>query len=290
MEQYLTLCRHVLAQGEKRIDRTGTGTISIFGYQLRFNLQEGFPLLTTKKVHFHSVMGELLWFLTGSTSIRPLVQNNIRIWNDWPYAKYKKSTDYQGETMETFIEKIKTDELFAMKWGDLGPVYGKQWRDFAGFDQLLNLQEEIRHNPHSRRLIMSAWNPPQIKNMALPPCHAFMQFYVSADGKRLSCQLYQRSADVFLGLPFNIASYALLTHLLAHSCHLEVGELVISLGDTHIYLNHIDQINEQLKRSPLPLSKLVIKRSVDSIVDFKPSDIELVNYLSHPPIKGAVSV
>ncbi|MFU8787034.1 MAG: thymidylate synthase, partial [Candidatus Izemoplasmataceae bacterium] len=213
MNTYLTFLKHILEHGTIKNDRTNTGTISTFGYQMRFDLSEGFPLLTTKKVHLKSVIHELLWFIKGETNIRPLVLNNVRIWNEWPYETYKKSSEYQNETLDAFVEKIKNDENFAKKHGDLGPVYGKQWRSFEGketvVDQLQWLIEEIKINPNSRRLIVNSWNPPLIDKMALPPCHMMFQLYVS-NGK-LSCQLYQRSADAFLGVPFNIASYSLLT-------------------------------------------------------------------------------
>ena len=290
MEQYLTLARHVLNNGVKKEDRTGTGTISLFGYNTRFNLADGFPLLTTKKVYFHGVVGELLWFISGNTNIRPLVLQNIRIWNEWPFAKYQKSPDYLGEDMVTFIEKIKNDEAFALKHGDLGPVYGKQWRDFNGVDQLLTIENEIKNNPHSRRLLISAWNPPEIKDMLLPPCHLLMQFYVSADESTLSLQLYQRSADIFLGVPFNIASYSLLLVMMAHATGKKVGDFVYTLGDAHIYTNHVAQIEEQLSRKPLPLPKIRIKRKVNSITEIRYEDIELIDYESHPAIKGVVSV
>jgi len=290
MKQYLDMCKHILENGDTRLDRTGTGTISVFGYQNRYNLQEGFPLMTTKKVALRIVLGELLWFIEGNTNIRDLAKNRIRIWNDWPYAAYKNSSEYQNETMDEFIKKIVDDEEFANKWGNLGPVYGKQWRDFFGKDQLLELEYNLKHNPFSRRHILCAWNPAQIDQMALPPCHAFIQFYVSSDKKRLSCQLYQRSADAFLGVPFNIASYALMTHMLAKTCGYEVGEFVHTFGDLHIYTNHVDAVNEQLSREPRKLPELIIKRDVKSIVDFKEEDFELVGYDPHPTIKGVVSV
>lgn len=290
MQNYLDLCRYVLENGTKREDRTGTGTISTFGYQMRCDLEKGFPLLTTKKVYFKAVLGELLWIISGSTNIRPLVLQNIRIWNEWPYEAYKKSQDYQGETMDEFIQKIKEDEEFALKYGDLGPVYGKQWRDSYGVDQLLEVEKSIKENPFSRRHIICAWNPSQIDQMALPPCHAFVQFYVSGDGKKLSCQLYQRSADLFLGVPFNIASYATLLIMMAHVCNLEPGEFIHTFGDVHIYLNLVDQVNTQLERTPRPLPQLKIKRKVNSILDFKFDDFELVGYDPYPKIEGKVSV
>ena len=290
MKQYLDLCRHVLENGVERKDRTGTGTISTFGYQMRFNLEEGFPLLTTKKVALRIVLGELLWFITGNTNIQPLVKENIRIWNEWPYEKYKKSAEYKGETQEEFIKRIGEDDDFAKKWGDLGPVYGHQWRDFFGTDQIKRLEKNLREDPFSRRHILCAWNPAQIEEMALPPCHSFVQFYVSSDGKKLSCQLYQRSGDVFLGIPFNIASYSLLTHMLANVLGLGVGEFVHTIGDTHIYKDHIEQVKLQLTRTPRPLPKLIIKRHCNSITEFTQDDFELVGYDPYPVIKGKVSV
>lgn len=288
MKQYIDLCNYILNNGVKKDDRTGTGTISVFGYQMRFNLGEGFPLLTTKKVHLKSIIHELLWFISGSTNIKYLVDNDVRIWNDWPYDLYKKSPDFQGETIEEFAAKIKESDEFAKKYGNLGPVYGKQWRDFNGVDQLSNLIEQIKTNPNSRRLIISAWNPAEVDKMALPPCHSFMQFFV-AEGK-LSCQLYQRSADVFLGVPFNIASYALFTMMIAQVCGLEPGDFVHTLGDAHIYLNHLDQVNKQIKRSLRPLPKMVINPNVKSIFDFKYEDFTLLNYNPHSGIKGKVAV
>lgn len=288
MKQYIDLCNYILNNGVKKDDRTGTGTISVFGYQMRFNLGEGFPLLTTKKVHLKSIIHELLWFISGSTNIKYLVDNDVRIWNDWPYDLYKKSPDFQGETIEEFAAKIKESDELAKKYGNLGPVYGKQWRDFNGVDQLSNLIEQIKTNPNSRRLIISAWNPAEVDKMALPPCHSFMQFYV-AEGK-LSCQLYQRSADVFLGVPFNIASYALFTMMIAQVCGLEPGDFVHTLGDAHIYLNHLDQVNKQIKRSLRPLPKMVINPNVKSIFDFKYEDFTLLNYNPHSGIKGKVAV
>lgn len=290
MKNYLELCQYVLDHGTLKQDRTGTGTISTFGYQLRCDLKNGFPLLTTKKVYFKAILGELLWFISGSTNIRPLVNQNIRIWNEWPYEKFKKSSDFHGETIEEFVQKIKENEIFAEKYGDLGPVYGKQWRDFFGVDQLLQVEKSIKENPFSRRHIICAWNPAQIDQMALPPCHAFVQFYVSGDGKKLSCQLYQRSADLFLGVPFNIASYSALLIMMAHVCNLEPGEFIHTFGDVHIYTNHVEQIKTQLKREPRTLPKLIIKRKVNSILDFKYDDFELVDYNPHEKIEGKVSV
>lgn len=289
MKQYLDLMKYVLENGEQRDDRTGTGTRGVFGYQMRFNLQDGFPLLTTKKVHFASVAKELLWFISGNTNIKWLVDNNVRIWNEWPYATYVKSQDYQGETLSEFVDKIRNDADFAQKHGDLGPVYGKQWRDFNGVDQLRDVIDQIKTNPMSRRIILSAWNPAEVPHMALPPCHAFLQFYVSSSGK-LSLQLYQRSADIFLGVPFNIASYALMVHMIAKVCDLEVGDFVHTIGDAHIYNDHIDVVNTQLSRDPKQLPKLVINGNQKSIEDFKYEDFELIAYDPHPLIKAKVSV
>ena len=288
MKQYLDLCKTILNYGTKKEDRTGTGTISYFGYQMRFDLSEGFPLVTTKKVHLKSIIHELLWFISGSTNIKYLVDNDVRIWNDWPYDIYKKSSEFQGETIEEFAKKIKESDEFAKKWGNLGPVYGKQWRNFGGVDQIADLINQIKTNPTSRRLIVSAWNVPEIKDMALPPCHCFMQFYVN-DGK-LSCQLYQRSADVFLGVPFNIASYALFTMMIAQVTGLKPGVFVHTLGDAHIYLNHLDQINLQLSREPRNLPTMTINPDVKSIFDFKYEDFKLENYNPHGTIKGKVAV
>ena len=288
MKQYLDLCRTILEKGTKKEDRTGTGTISYFGYQMRFDLSEGFPLVTTKKVHLKSIIHELLWFISGDTNIKYLVDNDVKIWNEWPYEIYKKSSEYQGETIEEFASKIKESQEFADKWGNLGPVYGAQWRNFGGVDQLTDLINQIKTNPTSRRLIISAWNPPEIKDMALPPCHCFMQFYVN-EGK-LSCQLYQRSADTFLGVPFNIASYALFTMMIAQVCNLKPGVFVHTIGDAHIYLNHLEQINLQLSREPRELPTMKINPNVKSIFDFKIDDFELTDYNPHKAIKGKVAV
>ena len=288
MKQYLDLCRKILDEGIKKEDRTGIGTISYFGYQMRFDLSEGFPLLTTKRVHLKSIIHELLWFIKGDTNIKYLVDNDVRIWNDWPYAAYQKSEEYQGETIEEFAQKVKESNEFAEKWGKLGPVYGKQWRDFFGVDQLEWLINEIKTNPDSRRLIISAWNPAQISQMALPPCHCFMQFYV-VDGK-LSCQLYQRSADVFLGVPFNIASYSLFTMMIAQVCGLKPGTFVHAIGDAHIYNNLLEQVNKQLTREPRELPTMKINPEIKSIYDFKYEDFELENYNPYKGIKGKVAV
>lgn len=290
MQQYLDLCKHILENGETRKDRTGTGTISTFGYQMRFNLQDGFPLLTTKKVFYRGIFEELLWFLSGSTNIKPLVDKKVGIWNEWPYKDYTNSKDYKGETLEEFVEKIRNDQEFADKYGNLGPVYGKQWRDFGGVDQIKELVENIKKDPFSRRHMVVAYNPAEVKDMALPPCHSLFQFYVSADGKKLSCQLYQRSGDVFLGVPFNIASYSLLLAMVAQVCDLEPYEFVHTFGDAHIYLNHVNQIHEQLSRTPRKLPKLVLNPDVKDIFDFKYEDIKIEDYDPYPAIKGAVSV
>lgn len=289
MRQYLDFMKDVLENGETKSDRTGTGTISRFGAQVRYDLRKGFPLMTTKQMAKKAMIVELIWFLAGDTNIQYLVKNNCKIWNEWPYEAFKKSDEYKGETMEQFIEMVKNDDAFAKVYGDLGPVYGRQWRNFFGVDQITNLINDIKTNPNSRRLIVSAWNPAQINEMALPPCHAFFQFYVSKNGE-LSCQLYQRSADIFLGVPFNVASYSLLIHMIAHVTGLKVGEFVHTIGDAHIYSNHIDQVNEQLSREPLPLCNLVIKRKVDSIFDFKIDDFEFEGYESHPALKAPVAV
>ncbi|MFA7075372.1 MAG: thymidylate synthase [Candidatus Izemoplasmatales bacterium] len=287
MRQYLDFLQHILDNGTKKPDRTSTGIISTFGYQMRFNLTEGFPLLTTKRVYFKAIVHELLWFIKGDTNIKYLVDNNVRIWNEWPYQAFIKSTDYNGETQEEFVEKIKNDFEFAKKHGNLGPVYGKQWRDFNGFDQLNNVIEQIKNTPESRRMIVSSWNPPQIKDMALPPCHMMFQFYVCDN--RLSLQMYQRSADAFLGVPFNIASYALLLMLVAKVTKLEPYELVHTVGDAHVYVNHLEQVELQLHRDPKSLPKLVIADK-DNIEDFSFNDISLVDYHPHPSIKGKVAV
>ncbi|MFP5520160.1 MAG: thymidylate synthase [Bdellovibrionia bacterium] len=264
MKQYHDLLKHVLTSGAIKSDRTGTGTLSVFGYQMRFDLSEGFPLLTTKKLHTRSIFHELLWFLKGETNIQYLKDNKVTIWDEW------------------------ADEN-----GNLGPVYGKQWRswettDGRKIDQISNVIEAIKKNPDSRRLLVVAFNPGDVDRMALPPCHAFFQFYV-ANGK-LSCQLYQRSADIFLGVPFNIASYALLVHMIAQVCDLQVGEFIHTLGDAHIYSNHMEQVKEQLQRDFRPLPKLILNPEVKNIFDFKYEDIQIVGYDPHPAIKAEVAV
>ena len=264
MKQYHDLMRHVRQHGYAKSDRTGTGTLSVFGWQMRFDLSQGFPLVTTKKLHLRSIIHELLWFIRGDTNVGYLRDNKVTIWDEW------------------------ADEN-----GDLGPVYGAQWRswparDGTAIDQLSDVIARIRKSPDSRRLIVTAWNPADVDRMALPPCLCLFQFYV-ADG-RLSCQLYQRSADIFLGVPFNIASYALLTHMVAEVTGLKPGEFIHTLGDAHLYLNHLDQADEQLKREPLPLPRLVIRRQVKEITDFRFEDIEIAGYQSHPHIPAPVAV
>ena len=292
MRQYHELMERVLREGSDKSDRTGTGTRSVFGHQMRFDLAEGFPMITTKKLHLKSILHELIWFISGDTNIRYLCQNGVRIWDDWPFATYSKSADYDGIDIKEFAARIASDADFAAKWGDLGPVYGYQWRFWPGpngpVDQLRDVLEGIRRNPDGRRHIVSAWNPGYIDQMALPPCHAFFQFYV-ADGK-LSCQLYQRSADIFLGVPFNIASYALLLHMMAQDLGLQVGDFVHSLGDAHIYSNHTDQVRLQLSRDLRPLPTLSLNPSVKSLFDFRYEDVELVGYDPHPHIPAPVAV
>jgi thymidylate synthase len=264
MKQYLDLMQHVLENGTQKHDRTGTGTISVFGYQMRFNLADGFPMVTTKKLHLKSIIHELIWFLSGDTNISYLKENGVKIWDEW------------------------ADEN-----GNLGPVYGSQWRswptpDGKHIDQISNIIHQIKNNPDSRRIIVSAWNVAEIENMALPPCHSFFQFYV-ADGK-LSCQLYQRSADIFLGVPFNIASYALLTMMVAQVCDLKLGDFIHTLGDAHLYNNHLEQTKLQLSRTPKMLPTMQINPEVNNIFDFKFEDFTLENYDPHPHIKGAVAI
>jgi thymidylate synthase len=264
MRQYLELMRHVREQGIRKEDRTGTGTLSVFGYQMRFDLAQGFPVVTTKKLHLKSIIHELLWFLRGDTNVKYLRDNGVTIWDEWADSN-----------------------------GDLGPVYGAQWRswparDGGTVDQIADVVARIKNNPDSRRLIVTAWNPADVDRMALPPCHCLFQFYIS--GGRLSCQLYQRSADIFLGVPFNIASYALLTHMVAQVTRLKPGEFIHTLGDAHLYLNHLDQVDEQLKREPLPLPRLAMRRDISDIDAFRFDDFEFVNYRSHPHIAAPVAV
>ena len=301
MEQYHKLLKHIVENGVRSEDRTGVGTISCFGYQMRFDLQQGFPLVTTKKVHLKSIIHELLWFINGDTNIRYLVQNGVGIWNEWPFQKYladtgkhqafeKYSAAWKDE-MKLFASRIANDDGFAAQYGELGPVYGKQWRAFNGFDQLKWVESEIKRNPNSRRLIVSAWNASEIEEMAkagLPPCHTMFQFY-AREGK-LSCQLYQRSADTFLGVPFNIASYALLTMMMARSCGLEPGEFVHTFGDVHLYTNHLDQTHEQLSREIRPLPTMKLNEATTSLFDFTYDDFTLENYDPWPAIRAAVAV
>ncbi|HAU67215.1 MAG: thymidylate synthase [Arenicella sp.] len=300
MKAYLDLLQDVYDNGVGKDDRTGTGTRSVFGRQLRVDLSEGFPLLTTKKVFLRGIIHELLWFVRGDTNIRYLVQNGVGIWNEWPFQRYldvnginieKHSDDWKAE-LKDFIQRIADDQAFAEKWGELGPVYGKQWRDFSGIDQLAWVVDEIKRNPSSRRLIVSAWNPAEIEEMAkagLPPCHTLFQFYVSHD-RKLSCQLYQRSADLFLGVPFNIASYALLTLMVAQVCDLEVGEFVHTFGDVHIYSNHEEQVVTQLGRSPSALPKMQINADVNDLFKFSYDDFDLLDYSPQAAISAPVAV
>jgi thymidylate synthase len=288
MKQYHKLIEDVLTHGLDKEDRTKTGTRSLFGYQMRFDLSEGFPLVTTKKVYHKAIVHELLWFIKGDTNIKYLVDNGVNIWNEWPYENFKKSSDFQGETLEIFVEKIKNDQAFAMKFGDLGPVYGAQWRNFNGVDQLKWILDTIKHTPDSRRMVLSAWNPAEISQMALPPCHTLIQFYVN-QGK-LSLQLYQRSGDIFLGIPFNIASYALFLHMMAQVSNLEVGDFVHTIGDAHIYHNHMDQVKLQITRTPYPLPKLKLNPDIKDLFSFTFDDVVLENYISHLKITGKVAV
>ncbi|MFA6307892.1 MAG: thymidylate synthase [Patescibacteria group bacterium] len=298
MKQYLDLLQKIMDEGVDKGDRTGVGTRSVFGAQARFDLSEGFPLLTTKKMFLKAIIHELIWFVRGDTNIKYLVDNGVRIWNEWPYQKYleannladkyKKYTPEWEEKMAEFVENVKSDAEFASKWGDLGPVYGKQWRDFGGVDQLMDIIERIKKNPNDRRMIVSAWNPPEIPQMALPPCHLLFQFYV-ADGK-LSLQMYQRSCDTFLGVPFNIASYSLLLMMVAQVTGLKPGTFVHVYGDLHIYTNHFDQVKEQLSRQPKPLPIMKINPAVKKIEDFVYEDFTLEGYDPYPTIKAPIAV
>ena len=313
-QQYLTLAQYVLDHGHQKGDRTGTGTLSTFGYQMRFDLQKGFPILTTKKVAFGLVKSELLWFLRGDTNIRFLLAHNNHIWDEWAFKKWVESDEYQGPDMtdfghrwltdpafkavylaekKAFCERILADDEFAARYGNLGDVYGAQWRHWQTrrgetIDQIKNVIEAIKTTPDSRRLIVSAWNPEDVPAMALPPCHTLFQFYVN-DGK-LSCQLYQRSADIFLGVPFNIASYALLTHLIAKECGLAVGEFIHTLGDAHLYSNHLDQIREQLARPVHQAPQLILPDHPMKLNEYTPADIQLANYEHEAAIKAPVAV
>lgn len=294
-QPYLDLLTDVLKTGVYKDDRTKTGTKSVFGRQIRFDLSKGFPLLTTKKMFLRGIIVELLWFLKGDSNLQYLAQNNVHIWDDWPYRHYV-SKNKKPLSKEEFIEKIKTNNAFAKKWGELGPVYGVQWRKWKtpngkSIDQISEVIEKIKKNPHDRRLIVSAWNVADIEEMAiagLPPCHSLFQFYV-LNGK-LSCQLYQRSADLFLGVPFNIASYALLTQMVAHVCGLKPGEFIHTFGDLHIYSTHIDQVKEQLKRKPYSAPHITLNTKVTNIFKFKLEDFTLEGYKSHPSIKAPIAV
>ncbi|RHZ37781.1 thymidylate synthase [endosymbiont GvMRE of Glomus versiforme] len=342
-EEYLRICRLVLEKGQKKKDRTDIGTISYFGTKMEFDLKKGFPLLTTKKMPFRLIVHELLWFIKGDTNIKYLVDNNVNIWNEWPFEKYKekiienprikivkkssphflrinklletekklfkkldrkpsineiakelkKSKKWILETdklhLNIYVEKIKKDQKFAKKYGDLGPIYGKQWRNFGGVDQLKALIENLKNNPFSRRHILTAWNPNELEKMALPPCHLLCQFEVSPD-YRLSCLLYQRSGDLFLGVPFNIASYSLLTMMLAQVCGYKVGKFIHIIGDAHLYLNHLKQTRIQLVRQPKTLPQVELNPQIFSLFDFTIQDIILKNYHSWPTIKGEVAV
>lgn len=298
-QQYLDLLQDILDNGVYKDDRTGTGTYSVFGRQMRFDLSQGFPLLTTKKVFTKGIIHELLWLLNGDSNIQYLVKNGVHIWDDWPLRYYKESMEKNGETplsRDEFLQKIVEDDDFAKKWGELGPVYGVQWRrwktvDGREIDQISSVVNEIKNNPTSRRLIVSAWNAADIEEMAksgLPPCHTLFQFYV-LNGK-LSCQLYQRSADTFLGVPFNIASYSMLTHMIAQVTDLEVGEFVHTFGDAHIYKNHIDQVKEQLSREVRPLPTFKLNPNVKDIFSFTIDDFTFEGYDPHPTIKAPVAV
>lgn len=314
MQNYIQLLEDILQNGATKGDRTGTGTVSVFGRQLRFDLQEGFPLLTTKRVPFRLVASELLWFLRGDTNLKFLLEHQNNIWNEWPFKRWIESEDYDGPDMtnfglrsqtdpefkavydaemEKFKERILTDDSFAKQYGELGPVYGAQWRKWESkngsfVDQMTNVVEQIKHNPNSRRLLVSAWNPGEVDNMALPPCHYAFQFYI-ADGK-LSLMWQQRSVDTFLGLPFNIASYALLTHMVAAQCDLKVGELIFSGGDVHLYSNHMEQAKILIDRTPKPLPTLKLKRKPETVFDYTMDDFELEGYDPHPTIKADIAV
>ena len=310
MVQYLELLEDILKNGvEERNERTGTGTIKVFGRQLRFDLSSGFPVLTTKKMYLRSIIHELLWFLKGDTNIRYLVKRNVNIWTEWPFQvylekngldkKFPRYSEVWKSEMSKFTKKIINDKSFAKKWGDLGPIYGKQWRawetrDGKKIDQIADAIDQIKRSPASRRIIVSGWNVGDIQDLIKgkssppPPCHTLFQFSVA--NERLSCQLYQRSADTFLGVPFNIASYSLLTMMVARVCNLKPGEFIHTFGDVHIYLNHIKQTKKQLKRKPYPLPKMKMNPKIKNIDDFRFEDFKLIGYKSHPPIKAPISV
>jgi thymidylate synthase len=305
MRQYLNLLQDIKDNGVKKMDRTGVGTISVFGRQLRFDLSKGFPAVTTKKLFMRGIIHELIWFLQGSSNIKYLVDNDVHIWDEWPYKHYlmeqgkevpNSSSEEWKAGIKEFTEKIKTDDKFAKKWGELGPIYGYQWRNWPApngqhIDQIKKAIDTIKNSPDSRRIIVSAWNVADVDEMAkagLPPCHLLFQFYVA--GGKLSCQMYQRSADTFLGVPFNIASYSLLTMMMAQVCGLEPGDFVHTFGDTHLYLNHLEQVDEQLSRKPKPLPKMKINPKVKNIDDFKYEDFELTNYDPYPAISAPIAV
>jgi thymidylate synthase len=305
VKQYLDLLKDIKANGVQKSDRTGVGTISVFGRQLRFDLSDGFPAVTTKKLFMRGIIHELIWFLKGSSNIKYLVDNDVHIWDEWPYRHYltsnnKKVPDSSSEDwkkgIKHFTDKIKEDGDFAAKWGELGPVYGYQWRnwptpDGKHIDQISQAIESIKNNPDSRRIIVSAWNVADVDEMTkagLPPCHLLFQFYVS-QGK-LSCQMYQRSADTFLGAPFNIASYSLLTMMMAQICELKPGDFVHTFGDTHLYLNHLEQVDLQLSRQPRKLPQMKINPHIKTIDGFKIDDFELIGYNPHPAIKAPIAV
>lgn len=313
MKQYLDMLEHIMLNGEKRKDRTGTGTLSVFGYQTRYDLRKGFPIMTTKKVPFRVVFQELMWFLRGQTNVRYLLDEGVDIWNPDAYRNFRTKVKGMDEryhhllnmSEETYITQVKIYHDFAKEFGELGPIYGKQWREWGadyerdnpfeslseGIDQIANVIKSIKEDPFGRRHIVTAWNPSDLEDMALPPCHTFMQFYVSTKGE-LSCQLYQRSADCFLGVPFNITSYALLIHLVAKQTGLRVGEFVHTIGDAHIYLNHLDQVKLQLSRTPKELPQLSFKEGVeyDDISGYEFEDVELIGYRPDSTIRGKVSV
>lgn len=314
MKQYLDFLKHIMENGTEKSDRTGTGTKSVFGYQMRFNLQEGFPIVTTKAVPFGLIKSELLWFLKGDSNLKYLLENNNHIWDEWGFQRYVNSADYTGPDMTDFgrrslideafnqvyqaemkkyCDRILSDDAFAQKHGDLGNIYGVQWRRWQTstgevIDQIQQVIDTLKNNPDSRRIIVSAWNPEEVPTMALPPCHTMFQFYVT--NGRLSCQLYQRSGDAFLGIPFNIASYALLTHLIANEVGLEVGEFVHTIGDAHIYINHMAQVTEQLSREPLALPKLVLLKPDTTMFDLEKEDIVLEGYQKHAKISAPIAV
>jgi len=297
MKQYLDLVKFVLANGEKKADRTGTGILSVFGYQNRYDLREGFPIVTTKKLYFRGILHELLWFLKGDTNIKYLVDRDVKIWNEWPYEAFKVSSEFKGETLDEFVGKIKSDDGFAQKWGELGPVYGKQWIRWEGHDgkpinQIANVIDEIKSNPDSRRMLVSGWNVADIQDLikgkksAPPLCHTMFQFNVSS--KFIDMQLYQRSADIALGVPFNIASYSMLLILVAQECNLTPRHFIHTFGNAHIYLNHIDGLKEQLKRTPHKLPQLKIKKRPFWEHEFE--DFELVDYTCEDPIRFPIAV